>query len=76
MCVSGNAAAPIAKPSVYKGMHGYVPWDPEMRSTLIVAGPGIAKGKELGVVDMRAIAPAIARRLGASLPSAEMPAVF
>ncbi|WP_426255116.1 alkaline phosphatase family protein [Sphingomonas sp. DC2300-3] len=71
-----DPAAPIAKPSVYKGMHGYVPWDPAMRSTLIVAGPGIAKGKDLGVLDMRAIAPSIARRLGASLPSAEMPAVF
>lgn len=71
-----DPAAPIAKPSVYKGMHGYVPWDPAMRSTLIVAGPGIAKGKDLGVVDMRAIAPSIARRLGASLPSAEAPAVF
>lgn len=71
-----DPAAPIAKPSVYKGMHGYVPWDPAMRSTLIVAGPGIAKEKDLGVVDMRAIAPSIARRLGASLPSAEMPAVF
>lgn len=71
-----DPAAPIAKPSVYKGMHGYVPWDPAMRSTLIVAGPGIAKGKDLGVVDMRAIAPSIARRLGASLPSAEVPAVF
>ena len=71
-----DPAAPIAKPSTYKGMHGYVPWDPAMRSTLIVAGPGIAKGKDLGVVDMRAIAPSIARRLGASLPSAEMPAVF
>ncbi|WP_295562965.1 alkaline phosphatase family protein [uncultured Sphingomonas sp.] len=71
-----DPAAPIAKPSVYKGMHGYVPWDPAMRSTLIVAGPGIAKGRDLGVVDMRAIAPSIARRLGASLPSAEVPAVF
>jgi predicted AlkP superfamily pyrophosphatase or phosphodiesterase len=71
-----DPAAPIAKPSTYKGMHGYVPWDPAMRSTLIVAGPGIAKGKDLGVVDMRAIAPSIARRLGASLPSAEVPAVF
>lgn len=71
-----DPAAPIAKPSVYKGMHGYVPWDPAMRSTLIVAGPGIAKGKDLGVVDMRAIAPSIARRLGASLRSAEVPAVF
>ena len=71
-----DPAAPIAKPSTYKGMHGYVPGDPAMRSTLIVAGPGSAKGKDLGGVDMRAIAPSIARRLGASLPSAEMPAVF
>lgn len=72
-----DPAAPIAKASAYKGMHGYVPWDhPAMRSTLIVAGPGIARGKDLGVVDMRAIAPSIARRLGASLPTAEVPPVF
>ncbi len=68
--------APIEKPSVYKGMHGYVPWDPAMQSTLIVAGPGIAPGRNLGVVDMRAIAPAIARRLGTTLPDAEVAPAF
>jgi hypothetical protein len=47
-----------------------------MRSTLIVAGPGIAPGRDLGLVDMRAIAPAIARRLGARLPDAEMSPAF
>ncbi len=70
-----DPAAPIAKPAAYKGMHGYVPTDPAMRSTLIVAGPGI-EHRGLGVVDMRAIAPSIARVLGVSLPDAEVKPVF
>jgi predicted AlkP superfamily pyrophosphatase or phosphodiesterase len=57
-------------------MHGYVPTDPAMRSTLIVAGPGIAKGSRLGVVDMRAIAPSIAHVLGVPMPDAEAKPVF
>lgn len=71
-----DLAAPVARPSVNQGMHGYVPGEPAMRSTLIVAGPGIARGRDLGVVDMRAIAPAIARRLGAKLPDAEAAPAF
>lgn len=71
-----DPAAPVAAPAAYKGMHGYGPWEPAMRSTLIVAGPGIAAGRDLGTVDMRAIAPAIARRLGARLPDAEAGAAF
>ncbi len=70
-----DPAAPIAKPAAYKGMHGYVPSDPAMRSTLIVTGPGIGH-TDLGVVDMRAIAPSIARVLGVSLPDAEVKPVF
>jgi predicted AlkP superfamily pyrophosphatase or phosphodiesterase len=57
-------------------MHGYVPTDPAMRSTLIVAGPGIAKGSRLGGVDMRAIAPSIAHVLGVPMPDAEAKPVF
>ncbi len=71
-----DLAAPVARPSVNEGMHGYVPGEPAMRSTLIVAGPGVARGRDLGVVDMRAIAPAIARRLGAKLPDAEAAPAF
>ncbi|KQR87446.1 alkaline phosphatase family protein [Sphingomonas sp. Leaf343] len=70
-----DPGAPIAKPAAYKGMHGYVPTDPAMRSTLIVAGPGIGP-TDLGVVDMRAIAPSIARVLGVTLPDAEVKPVF
>lgn len=70
-----DPAAPVAKPAAYKGMHGYLPSDSAMRSTLIVAGPGIVHG-DLGDVDMRAIAPSIARVLGVALPSAEVAPVF
>lgn len=70
-----DPAAPIAKPAVYKGMHGYVPGDAEMRSTLIVTGPAIVH-RDLGIVDMRAIAPSIARTLGVALPDAEAKPVF
>jgi predicted AlkP superfamily pyrophosphatase or phosphodiesterase len=71
-----DPAAPTAKPSTYKGMHGYLPTLPAMRSTLIVAGPALARRGDLGQVDMRAIAPSLARILGVSLPQAEAKPVF
>ena len=71
-----DPAAPLATPSTYKGMHGYMPDVPEMRSTLIVVGPSIARHGDLGIVDMRAIAPSIAHVLGVALPDAKTPRVF
>ena len=59
-----------------KGMHGYFPDVPEMRASLIANGPGITAGRDLGVIDMRAIAPAVAAQLGVSLRDAEKPAAF
>jgi predicted AlkP superfamily pyrophosphatase or phosphodiesterase len=59
-----------------KGMHGYFPDVPAMRASLIANGPGISAGRDLGVIDMRAIAPAVAARLGVSLRDAEKPAAF
>jgi hypothetical protein len=38
-------------------------------------GPNIAKGKNLGIIDMRQIAPTVARELGIVLPSAKLPAL-
>ena len=59
-----------------KGMHGYFPDVPAMRASLIANGPGITAGRDLGVIDMRAIAPAVAAQLGVSLRDAEKPAAF
>lgn len=71
-----DPTAPLATPSLYKGMHGYMPDLPAMRSTLIVAGPVVRRHGDLGEIDMRAIAPSIARVLGVKLPAATLPSVF
>jgi predicted AlkP superfamily pyrophosphatase or phosphodiesterase len=57
------------------GNHGYLPERPEMRASLFILGAGIAAHRDLGVVDMRRIAPTVARLLGVSLPTAELPAL-
>jgi predicted AlkP superfamily pyrophosphatase or phosphodiesterase len=57
-----------------RGTHGYAPTHDEMGATFIVAGEGIAAGRNLGHIDMRSIAPTLARVMGVPFPSAEMPA--
>jgi hypothetical protein len=62
------------QPSV-KGTHGYLPSYPEMRASFFVMGEGIAQGRDLGVIDMRQIAPTVASILGVSLPTAKQPSL-
>jgi predicted AlkP superfamily pyrophosphatase or phosphodiesterase len=61
----------IAKPSNL-GMHGYVPERAEMRSSFFIVGPHVLKGKFLGEIDMRQIAPTLAQVLRVHLAGAEM----
>jgi predicted AlkP superfamily pyrophosphatase or phosphodiesterase len=61
----------ITKPSNL-GMHGYVPERAEMRSSFFIVGPHILKGKSLGEIDMRQIAPTLADVLRIHLAGAEM----
>src|SRR5690242_2175867 len=63
--------APLPSPSHYHGMHGYDPSRPDQRATLLIAGPGVPAGRDLGVVDMRDIAPTLAGYLGVALPTAQ-----
>lgn len=58
-----------------KGTHGWFPTVPEMRATFLIMGPGIPAGKSLGDIDQRAIAPTLARIMGAKFDSAEVPAL-
>jgi arylsulfatase A-like enzyme len=60
----------VVTPGANKGTHGYFPDHPQMRATLIIAGPGLAKRGPLGEVDMRDIAPTVAELLGVPLPTA------
>jgi hypothetical protein len=52
-------------------MHGYFPGPANLRATFMAMGPGVKPGKDLGLIDMRAIAPTLAKAMGASLPDAE-----
>jgi predicted AlkP superfamily pyrophosphatase or phosphodiesterase len=64
----------ITKPSNL-GMHGYVPERTEMRSSFFIVGPHIAKGRAMGEIDMRQIAPTIADILHIRLAGAELAAM-
>jgi predicted AlkP superfamily pyrophosphatase or phosphodiesterase len=70
-----NDKIPLVVPSPVKGMHGYFPAAPEMRSAFMIMGKGVAKAKDLGEIDMRSIAPTLAAVMGAKLPDAEKPAL-
>ena len=53
------------------GTHGELPDLPDLRAAFFVIGPGIPAGRDLGVIDMRDIAPTLAHLAGLSLPSAD-----
>ena len=46
-----------------------------MRSAFFIKRCGIAKGRDLGMMDMRQIAPTLARFLNVQLPDAKQPPV-
>jgi predicted AlkP superfamily pyrophosphatase or phosphodiesterase len=52
------------------GSHGFSPQFPEMRASFFMAGPGIARHRDLGLIDMRQIAPTVAQLLDVKLPAA------
>ena len=63
-------------PSAEKGEHGYFPEQAEMRAAFLISGPGIAAGRSLGEIDMRDIAPTLAKALGVALPGADGKPLF
>ncbi len=71
----GNGRDAVTAKSGSKGQHGYAPTHPELLASFVLAGPGVTKGGNLGEIDMRSIAPTLAKLLGTSLPSAERPAL-
>jgi predicted AlkP superfamily pyrophosphatase or phosphodiesterase len=53
------------------GTHGALPDLPDLRASFFLMGPGVPAGRSLGVIDMRDVAPTLARLAGLSLPSAD-----
>ena len=69
---SGALAGPLVTDGAsVRGSHGYFPEHAEMHSTFLIEGPGIPAGKNLGEIDMRDIAPTVARVMNVSLPGAQ-----
>ena len=65
--LSGDLVTPLPG---RRGTHGYNPrTTPEMRASFFVEGRGVAEHKDLGIVDMRRIAPTVAHLLGIPSPN-------
>jgi hypothetical protein len=76
---AGFMASPTLQPSIVsvvsaRGAHGHAPTLPDVAATFMIAGEGIRAGHNLGSIDMRSIAPTLAKVMGVRFPSAELPA--
>ncbi len=68
---AGDAAsAAVSELHGTPGGHGFSPEQPQMRAAFFISGTGIAQHRDLGVVDMRRIAPTVAKLLHVNLPTA------
>jgi predicted AlkP superfamily pyrophosphatase or phosphodiesterase len=64
-------SGPVVEAGRLEGTHGYLPSSEAMDSALFLVGEGIPRGRDLGRIDMRDIAPTLAALLGLSLPEAD-----
>jgi predicted AlkP superfamily pyrophosphatase or phosphodiesterase len=53
------------------GTHGELPDTPDLRAAFFLVGPGVPAGRDLGLIDMRDIAPTLAHEVGLAMPSAD-----
>jgi predicted AlkP superfamily phosphohydrolase/phosphomutase len=68
--------APPVVNSLSRGTHGWFNDHPEMHSTFIIEGQGLTKKGSLGQIDMRQIAPTLAKLMKVSLPTAQGKPLF
>ncbi|MDO7835988.1 ectonucleotide pyrophosphatase/phosphodiesterase [Sphingobium sp. HBC34] len=66
-----GASVPLVARAPVKGMHGYLPGPAHLEATFLIMGKGVAANRDLGRIDMRAIAPTLAKLMGAALPMAQ-----
>jgi len=71
---TGNATSgDMVSDMMGHGGHGFAPDEPDMHASFFMSGPGIARHRDLGVIDMRQIAPTVAGQLAVHLPGGAMP---
>src|SRR5215470_2643985 len=64
-------SGPVVSKIKSGGTHGALPDLPDLRASFFLVGPDIPAGKDLGLIDMRDVAPTLAKEAGLSLPSAD-----
>jgi predicted AlkP superfamily pyrophosphatase or phosphodiesterase len=72
---SNFALVATDRPAKVGGAHGYAPSNPQLLASFFIAGPKIKPGVNLGEIDMRSIAPTLAKVMGISLATADLPAL-
>ncbi len=72
--VTNVQTGPAAKERKIGGTHGFSPVHPELLASFFIAGPGIRRNADLGVIDMRTIAPALASAAGFPFTTGDLPA--
>lgn len=62
---------PVLSKTKPGGTHGELPDVPDLRAAFFLVGPGVPAGRNLGLIDMRDIAPTLAHEAGLALPTAD-----
>jgi len=68
---ASSMTGPVISKGKPGGTHGELPDLPDLRAAFFLVGPGVPAGKDLGLIDMRDVAPTLAKEAGLSLPSAD-----
>jgi predicted AlkP superfamily pyrophosphatase or phosphodiesterase len=67
--------SPQVEAKTIGGTHGYFPSHPELLASFLLSGPGIKRAADLGSIDMRSIAPTLARCLGLKFTTGDLEAL-
>ncbi len=73
--VDAKATTGETGPRKVGGTHGYMPSHPELQASFFIAGPRVKHGLDLGEIDMRSIAPTLAKCLGVPFTSGDLEAL-
>jgi len=74
---TGSAiTGPVVEKVKAGGTHGEMPDLPDLRAAFFLVGPGVPAGRDLGVIDMRDIAPTLSKEAGLALPGADGKALW
>ena len=69
---TGSAlSGPVVSSVKAGGTHGELPDLADLRAAFFLVGPGVPAGKNLGLIDMRDVAPTLAKEAGLALPTAD-----